>query len=227
VAATLTADGKASRPINGINRPREKGELILFTPEFHSTTLTEDEGVEAIIARNRVTTVFDGAGDHAVPRGGMVISASGSARQWVRAHLRRGVPVEIKIKTRIEPPLSFTPDFILGGGPQLIAAGRKVFAAESSRYGDSLYKQRHPRTAIGWRADGKLVLVVVDGRQKSSAGMTMDELATLMLELNCIEAMNLDGGGSTTMAVRNRIVNSPSDLMGERAVSDALMIFAR
>lgn len=226
VAATLTA-GKASRPVNGINRPREKGELILFTPEFHRTTLTAEDGTEAIIVRNRVTAVFDGAGDQAIPRGGVVISASGSARQWVRAHLRRGVTVEIKIKTRTEPQLSFAPDFILGGGPQLIAAGRKVFAAESSRYGDSLYKQRHPRTAIGWRADGKLVLVVVDGRQKSSAGMTMDELATLMLELNCIEAMNLDGGGSTTMVVRNRIVNSPSDLMGERAVSDALMIFAR
>ncbi|MEP7343152.1 MAG: phosphodiester glycosidase family protein [Acidobacteriota bacterium] len=227
VAATLTADGKASRPINGINRPREKGELILFTPEFHRTTLTEDEGIEAVIARNRVTAAQDGAGDQTIPRGGVVISASGSARQWVRAHLRRGTPVEIKIKTRTEPPLSFTPDFILGGGPQLIAAGRKVFAAESSRYGDSLYKQRHPRTAIGWRTDGKLILVVVDGRQKSSAGMTMDELATLMLELNCIEAMNLDGGGSTTMVIRNRIVNSPSDLIGERAVSDALMIFAR
>ena len=55
----------------------------------------------------------------------------------------------------------------------------------------------------------------------------MDELAALMLELGCTEAMNLDGGGSTTMVVKNKIVNSPSDATGERAVSDALLIFPR
>lgn len=109
----------------------------------------------------------------------------------------------------------------------MIAAGRKVFSAEAASYGNSLYQQRHPRTAIGWRPDGKIILVVVDGRQKSSVGMTMDELAGLMLEMGCAQAMNLDGGGSTTMAIKNRIVNSPSDITGERPVSDALMIFAR
>ncbi len=227
VTATVTADGKAAQPINGINRPAEKGELILFTPEFHRTTLTETDVAEAIIEKNRVARVFDGAGDHAIPRAGMVISAHGKTREWARAHLRVGTRIGLNIRTKAEPSLPFTPDFILGGGPQLVAAGRKVFSAESARYSDSLYKQRHPRTAIGWRPDGKLVLVVVDGRQKSSVGMTMDELAGLMLELGCVGAMNLDGGGSTTMVIKNKIVNSPSDITGERPVSDALMIFAR
>ena len=227
VAATLTADGKAAHPIHGINRPHEKGELILFTPEFHRTTLTEAEVTEAIIEKNRVTRVFDNAGDHAIPRNGLVISAHGKAREWVRTHLKVGVQIGLSIKTKNEPPLPFTPDFILGGGPQLVAIGRKVFSIEAARYSDSLYKQRHPRTAIGWHPNGKMVLVVVDGRQKSSVGMTIDELAGLMLELGCVEAMNLDGGGSTTMVIKNRIANSPSDATGERAVSDALMIFTK
>ena len=227
ITATVTTNGKATHTIHGINRPAEKGELILFTPEFHHTTLTDTEVTEAVIIKNRVTRLFDNAGDHAIPRNGMVISVQGKSREWARTHLKVGTQVAISIKSKNEPPLPFPPDFVLGGGPQLVATSRKVFSAESARYSNSLYQQRHPRTAIGWRLDGKIVLVVVDGRQKSSVGMTMDELAGLMLELGCAQAMNLDGGGSTTMVIKNRIVNNPSDLTGERPVSDALMIFAR
>ncbi len=225
--AVLRANSKALFPISGFNRPREKDELIVFTPEFHRTTLTAPEGAEFIIERNRVAAVKDGAGSQTIPPEGFIVSASGASREWALKNLRRGALVEIKTEVKIEPPLVFNPDFILGGGPQLIAAGKKAFADETARYSDSLYRQRHPRTAIGWRADGKMVLLTVDGRQKLSVGMTMNELASLMLELGCVEAMNLDGGGSTAMVVKNKIVNSPSDATGERAVSDALLIFPR
>ncbi len=57
--------------------------------------------------------------------------------------------------------------------------------------------------------------------------MTIAELAALLLELGALEAINMDGGGSTTMAVRGKVVNSPSDLAGERAVGDALLVFLR
>jgi exopolysaccharide biosynthesis protein len=57
--------------------------------------------------------------------------------------------------------------------------------------------------------------------------MTIEELAKLMVELGCVEAMNLDGGGSTTMVIRNKVINSPSDATGERPVSDALLVFTR
>jgi exopolysaccharide biosynthesis protein len=71
-----------------------------------------------------------------------------------------------------------------------------------------------------------LVLVTVDGRQpRKSVGLTLEELAQLMIELGCREALNLDGGGSTTLVIRNRVVNSPSDQSGERPVSDALLIY--
>jgi exopolysaccharide biosynthesis protein len=87
---------------------------------------------------------------------------------------------------------------------------------------------RHPRTAIAKLASGKLLLVTVDGRQPGiSAGMSLYMLADLLLELGAVEAMNLDGGGSTTMVIQNKIVNKPSDQTGERPVSDAVLVFPR
>ncbi len=87
---------------------------------------------------------------------------------------------------------------------------------------------RHPRTAVGVRADGRILLVTVDGRQPElSVGMTIAELASLLIELGAVEAVNMDGGGSTAMVVRGEVVNSPSDLTGERAVGDALLVFLR
>lgn len=227
VTAELRADGKAIRAVNGFNRPREKDELVVFTPEFHRTTLTAADGVELIIEKNRVVKIADGAGSSQIPANGFVLSASGASREWALRHLRQGSRLELKIETKTGSPVPFQPDFILGAGPQLLAAGKPVFTAESARYSNSLYRQRHPRTAIGWTADGKLILLTVDGRQKFSVGMTMAELADLMFELGCVEAMNLDGGGSSTMVVNRKVVNHPSDATGERAVSDALLVYSR
>ena len=94
---------------------------------------------------------------------------------------------------------------------------------------------RHPRTAVGIAANGKrVILVVVDGRRAGySDGMTLRELAGLMMSLGARDALNLDGGGSTTMAVTNpetgalEVVNRPSDATGERTVGDALGIINR
>ena len=86
---------------------------------------------------------------------------------------------------------------------------------------------RHPRTAIAKTADGKLLMVTVDGRQpKISVGISLYSFAELLLELNAIDAINL-GGGSTTMVVKQKIVNRPSDQTGERPVSDAILVFSR
>ncbi len=227
IESDLLVDGKSVRAINGFNRPREKDELIAFTPEFHRTTLTDGDGVELTVTGNRVASINDRAGSHTIPQSGFVISAHGASRDWAIRNLRQGARVEIKSAIKTEPLIGFKPDFILGGGPQLISNGKKVFAAEAERYSESLYRLRHPRTAIGWRTDSKLILLTVDGRQKQSVGMTIDELANLMIEFGCVEAMNLDGGGSTTMVVRGKAVNRPSDATGERAVSDALLVFPR
>ncbi|MCC6546912.1 phosphodiester glycosidase family protein [Candidatus Sumerlaeota bacterium] len=97
--------------------------------------------------------------------------------------------------------------------------------------GDSDYAyyniDRHPRTAIGTTPDGKVMMVVVDGRQTIAAGMTLTELARTMIALGCSEAVNMDGGGSSTMWDTDLPGNGVSNLPSEgslRAVANALMI---
>jgi exopolysaccharide biosynthesis protein len=87
---------------------------------------------------------------------------------------------------------------------------------------------RHPRTMIGVDAQDAIWLVTVDGRQPTvSLGMSFAELQGLCRRLGLKSSLNLDGGGSTTMVVRGNVVNHPSDPAGPRAVSDAILVFAR
>jgi len=89
--------------------------------------------------------------------------------------------------------------------------------------------RRNPRTAVGRRSDGTVLLVVADGRNKEAAGLSMLELQLVMLALGCEDAVNLDGGGSTAMVVRGEVVNHPSDNRrfdadGERPVANAIVV---
>lgn len=101
---------------------------------------------------------------------------------------------------------------------------------------DAFCNDRHPRTALGLRRDGAVLMLVVDGRMEQSEGMSIPELQKIMHWLGCVEAINLDGGGSTTMYVRRRpfsgVVNHPSDNRkfdheGEREVANALLIIRK
>jgi exopolysaccharide biosynthesis protein len=130
------------------------------------------------------------------------------------------------INVRLTP---FHPREAVGGRPILVRDS--VITAEVDTEGQPGFaKGRHPRTGVGINANGKrLLLVVVDGRQAPySDGMSLRELADLMRALGAREAINLDGGGSTTMVVADsagatvRIVNRPSDPTGERPVGNAL-----
>jgi exopolysaccharide biosynthesis protein len=166
---------------------------------------------------------------------GFVISAVGKARQWVKANLRKGSKVTFSwTLLPLDPNLENDHETwrraysIVGAGPQLIKAGKVEITDKQEKMGPTFRRDRHPRTAIGRLASGRLVLVTVDGRQTGvSAGMSLDMLADLLLELGTVEAINLDGGGSTTMVVRNRLVNRPSDQTGERPVSDAILVFSK
>jgi hypothetical protein len=226
--AEVVASKSARRRVDGVNRPRLDNELILFTPEFDRTTLTGPEGVEAVVDKGRVAAVREGKGDSPIPRGGWVVSGHGAAAAWLKANVRVGGRLETRTDVRLSPKPGFIPDFVLGGGPRLIRQGRPAAAADPGIYGPGFSEARHPRTAVGLRADGRVLLVAVDGRQpERSVGMTIAELTALLLELGAVEAVNMDGGGSTTMVVRGRVVNSPSDLTGERPVGDALLVFVR
>jgi exopolysaccharide biosynthesis protein len=83
-------------------------------------------------------------------------------------------------------------------------------------------KERHPRSAVGWNRE-HYFLVTVDGRQKESVGMTLEELGKHLAAIGCSEAMNLDGGGSATLWADGRIRNHPSD-GSERPIANALVV---
>lgn len=114
---------------------------------------------------------------------------------------------------------------VLGGFPELLDAGVRVEdlgVADRPRFAAA----RHPRTAVGYDSEGRLLwLVVVDGRRIShSAGMTLPELTGLFEALGAEDALNLDGGGSSAMALGTRLVSSPSDVAGERPVGNSLWL---
>jgi hypothetical protein len=226
---------RSKHTVQGLNRPLSTDELIVFTPEFHRTSLTSPDGIEVVVQRNRILSVSDQKGSSAIPSDGFVISAVGKARQWVKANLRKGSKVTFSWTLfPLDPNIENDQEkwrraySIVGAGPQLIRAGKVEITDKQEKMGPTFRSDRHPRTAMGRLASGKLVLVTVDGRQTGvSAGMSLDMLADLLLELGTVEAINLDGGGSTTMVVRNRVVNRPSDQTGERPVSDAILVFSK
>ncbi|MDQ6651245.1 MAG: phosphodiester glycosidase family protein [Acidobacteriota bacterium] len=218
--------------VQGLNRPLSADELIVFTPEFHRTTLTIPDGIEVVVRRNKVVAIGDLKGSTEIPSDGYVISAIGSAREWVKWHLSKGA--KIVFSWRLKSIESGDDEkwrrafSILGAGPQLIKGAKVAITNVQEKITPAFVNEGHPRTAIARLDSGKLLLVTVDGRQPGeSIGMSLNMLASLLLELGAIEAINLDGGGSTTMVVRDKIVNRPSDQTGERPVSDAILIFSK
>lgn len=114
----------------------------------------------------------------------------------------------------------------VGGGPWLMRNGEILIDAPRQGFNSGFSDNRHPRTAVGVTADGKLLLVTVDGRQPMSGGMTLYELAQLMKQWGATDAINLDGGGSTTLAIRGGlVVNSPSEGK-QRPVANAVVVWA-
>ncbi|OBX25366.1 phosphodiester glycosidase family protein [Gelidibacter algens] len=101
----------------------------------------------------------------------------------------------------------------VGGGPVLLKNGEIQVNTTAEGFAKD-HTARHPRTAIGYRDDHTIVILVVDGRQEASVGTTLIELAEIMQSLGTIAAVNLDGGGSSTMIAANEVVNVPSHVSG-------------
>lgn len=206
--------------ISGINRPRLTNELIVYTPDYGETSRTNIYGVDLVVIDGIV--VEKAAGSVVIPRNGIVVSGHGKARDFLN---------QVAVGDRLEVELKLEPDwlaegfqYIIGGGPRLVKDGQVYITADVERFQADIAGSRAPRTALGITADRRLLIVTVNGRQQGvSVGMTLEELAELMIELGAVEAMNLDGGGSTTMVIRNRVLNIPSDGT-ERPVSNALVI---
>lgn len=120
-------------------------------------------------------------------------------------------------------------EFAVTGAPQIVRRSLNIYKGLTEGLTSRFVDTKHPRTGIGITKDNKRVfLVTVDGRQPElSIGMTLEELAELFIKLGCYNSLNLDGGGSTTMWVKGRVVNSPSDPTGERPISDAILIIEK
>jgi hypothetical protein len=168
-------------------------------------------------------TIQTTGGGTPIPRDGAVLVARGSQA----AKLASEAPPPAHLVTR----LILAPDWVasgvtdaLGGGPVIVRNGKAVYTAGED-FLPSQLGPRNPRTAVGQRRDGKIVLLAVDGRRRGySAGMTNWELAQAMVRLGVVTGSALDAGGSTTMAFDGKLLNRPSDLGGERLVAESLSV---
>lgn len=116
-------------------------------------------------------------------------------------------------------------DNVIGGGPQLVRNGALAVDATEQGFDAAFTTRRHPRTAVGRTSDGDLWWVTVDGRQQISDGATLEELARVMQRLGCQEAINLDGGGSTSINVLGQTVSRPSEGR-EREIANGVVFLA-
>jgi hypothetical protein len=166
-----------------------------------------------------------------IPADGAVLAAygPGSRAKEVQA-MAEGDTVELLLATLPRPPHGASPALIVGGWPRILRDGENV-ASEAPVVEGTISRNaeaRHPRTSIGFSRDSTtLFLLTVDGRSARNPGLTLVELANLMRALGAWNAMNFDGGGSTTMVVGGAVVNTPTDATGEREVGNALAIVRR
>ena len=226
--------------VSGINRQRKVADVIVYTPAFGERTLTDTLGTEVIfrncraLAKCRMGAV-ERAGNSIIPKDGFVLSVGPGRSEELEPLLKRlkdeanesGAKLISVFAGRPQFQLDSTDD-VTNGIPQLIKNGKIDITWEQEKASKSFTELRHPRTAVAKLKDGKFLMITVDGRQPGvSVGMNLQELAEYLLSLGATDAMNLDGGGSTTMFLDGKVVNTPSDKEGERKVSDAIVVTLR
>lgn len=215
--------GEKRFPIHGINRSRGRREGVLYTSNFPEHA-RPGRGVEIYLGA-------DGVVRSSVEEDVAWIYSSGPEGPLQSGQLKPGDRAQVvhRVESLLQPDTAWDQmDFILGGTPVLISGGQVITDFSGERVQETFVTGRHPRTAVCVKEQGDWVLVVVDGRQRRlSLGMTLQELTGLMQELGCRDALNLDGGGSSTFVLSGQIVNRPSDPTGPRPVSDAILLFER
>lgn len=170
---------------------------------------------------------FKQGGSHRIPENGFVISANSKYSYYLERNFSAGDTV--KILLRLNPNYPHIRS-LTGGWPLLVKNGENVIGLNPDIEGviPRFSENRHPRTGVGFSQDSTVVyFVTVDGRQRHSRGMSLLEFADLMIQEGVYNGLNLDGGGSTAMIVNNKIVNSPSDFTGERAVGNCLVLIKK
>lgn len=220
-----------------INRERKPGDFVIYTPEFGATTLTDNNGIEVIVRNPKgrkgssILEIRDQLGNSVIPADGFVVSLTGKisieaeilhSMTYRKQRLSFGSYFYAEDKCQV----GITEDAV-SGVPQLIKDGKIDITWEKEKSSKSFVETRHPRTAVAKLKDGKFLMITVDGRSEASGGIGLLDLAEYLLSLGATDAMNLDGGGSTTMFVDGKVVNKPSDKEGERKVGDAILVTLR
>ena len=218
------------RALNFLNKAPGTNGISLFTSDWGSTTPRVNGAFAVVLGSFPPATPNT---DLAVPvlsaapatsvriqPGTAVLVARGNAAAKLQAEALPGSVVTLRLI--LQPDWSVVSDAI-GGGPVLVRDGVPVYRSNEA-FTIAQLAPRGPRTAVGQRSDGGILLVTTDGRQPGfSVGMTNFELAQALVRLGAVRGMALDGGGSSTLAFEGAVLNSPSDGK-ERAVSTALML---
>ncbi len=213
-----------SKSISSLNDTVRTNSLVMFNKYFGSSTKTNNTVTELRLKRVSPLVIGDtikfvvkaknvGLGNMSYNPDEYVLSGNGTSKAFLDSTILVNDTIKIVFNTN---PFRGQIYSMTGGGPTLVINGTIPSGLQTAV---------HPRTAVGFNQDStKIFFVTVDGRQPGfSVGMSLPELANYMLSIGCWNAVNLDGGGSTTMVVRNRVVNSPSDAAGERSVANALL----
>jgi len=211
--ATIKGSGKIVK-VNNINQPRMLSTYVLvYTPEWGKYAPQAPQyGTCLQVVDNKI--VKTSANPLEIPQNGYVISGP------------KSMLYPLLDKKNSELVVNTNPDWkgvkhIISGGPYLVKNGEIFVDMTAQKLG--AIGGRNPRTAIGYTADNNLILVAVDGREGSSIGMTLNELARFMQSIGCVGAINLDGGGSTVMYVNGNVVNHPQQ-KGGIPLSNALVL---
>lgn len=209
--------GDVTLPVSGVNCPRGEDNLTLYNPLYGNTTDTNEFGTEYVIRDGRVVAIGNGNGR--IPRDGMIVSVHGSSEE---AFKDVKVGYRATIKENYYGELADAQN-ILGAGPELLRNGKINVTSRGEYFPSDIAVGKAPRTAVGIKGNGHVLLAVIDGRQSHSTGTTLAETAELMKMFGAVNAMNLDGGGSSEMVLNGEIINSPSDGR-ERRVGNGIVV---
>ncbi|MFF4276680.1 phosphodiester glycosidase family protein [Streptomyces sp. NPDC001536] len=212
-------------------------DLVKFTASF-GAPLPTGSGVQVVLDEHDVV-VSRGDRGGSVPAGGSVLQGTGAAATWLTEHAEVGGRLHLRETVRDAAGRRLhlgRHDDIVSAAPTLVQNGRIHIDAATEgtldpldlSFGFAWSNVRQPRTLAGIDRHGRLLLATVDGRQPGvSEGFTLGEAARFMRSLGAVHALNLDGGGSSAMAVGGALVNVPSDATGERAVGDTVQVLPR
>jgi len=240
VSVALVLDkGGSSIAVDGVDTTRAIGALMVYTPRYGPHSDTAPTGIEWVLqhgpgAAGSTYVVAERrwhAGRTPIPPGGVVASYGGLLPPPPLDKLGAGEKVTLRETwtptSREDEERWRTAADVVSGAGLLRRAGADVRDWQPEHLALTFFG-RHPRTMFGVDRVGFVWLVTVDGRQPDfSAGMTLLELQAFARRLGLTDALNLDGGGSTTMVIAGNIVNHPSDPTGPRTVSDVLLVMPR